>query len=73
MLRCQEHSVEPPGRANVVASTISGESTKNAEMAEATTETSPATLSAGPPPPTPVGANVVASGISGDSTQKLSG
>ena len=40
--------MEPPGRANAVASAISGESTQNAEMAAATTETSTATPSAAP-------------------------
>ena len=58
-----EHSVESPGRANVVASEQSGNSTqmlpglstKNAKMAAATTETSTATPSAYPPPPTSVG------------------
>ena len=52
----EEHSVEPPGRANFVASEQSGDSTqklpglspKNAEMAAATAETSTATPSAAP-------------------------
>jgi hypothetical protein len=65
----REHSVEPPGGVKAIASAILGESTQNAKMAEATTETSTATPSAGPPPPTSVRANVVAFEISGDSTQ----
>jgi len=44
----REHYVELPDRANVVPSAISGESTQNAKMAAATTETSAATTSAGP-------------------------
>jgi hypothetical protein len=69
----QEHYVEHPGRANVVASVISGESTQNTKMAEATIETFTAMPSASTPPPTSVGANVVESEITGNSTQKLPG
>ena len=76
-----EHYVEPPNRANVVGTDKSGDSAqklprqspKNAEVSAATTETSTAAPSTGPPPPTSVGANVVGTETSGYSTQKLSG
>jgi hypothetical protein len=66
-----EHSVDPHGRANTVASKQSGDSTQklpgispnNVMVAAGTTKTSAATPSAAPPLPTSIVANTLASEI----------